>query len=326
MLTLKQLLDKEKNIVTFNYDNFVSSWRPDNKIKEVIEVVRQEIKHKKVVFISYEHDKILHSTHWKFVGFENILGDHYYTNNWAISTPTSNNQFGKRQFQNLDFLIMVNNFNTEFNHENINHSKKVKHFLFLNGKSHSHRVKLTKKLLSNNLLYNSLWSFNDVNVAEKMLEDKYEWPEWRGKLINGYCDETRKIYYPQYNDTICSIVAETLDDPNHHFISEKTCKPIMAEHLFVILSGSGFLKHLKSLGFKTFSNFFDESYDECIDLDDRISKIVETLKYIVNCDFEKLYKDTQDIRKYNKHLFFKQEMYNDFNFQQIQKIKEFFSL
>jgi hypothetical protein len=47
------------------------------------------------------------------------------------------------------------------------------------------------------------------------------------------------------------------------------------------------LKKLKELGFKTFSNWWDESYDDEMDLEKRIYKIIKVLEEIASWDLEK---------------------------------------
>ena len=96
----------------------------------------------------------------------------------------------------------------------------------------------------------------------------------------------------------------------------------MAEHVFVILSGAGFLGNLRALGFKTFHEHFDESYDKCVNLHERVIKIAETLKQIKNMDYTKLYADTQHIRRHNRELFFSEDFYKEFNKVQLEKLKQ----
>lgn len=64
-----------------------------------------------------------------------------------------------------------------------------------------------------------------------------------------------------YNDTAYSIIAETGIDNTHSFYTEKTAKAIIGRRLFVVFSGYKFLSNLRALGFKTFGNIIDESYD-----------------------------------------------------------------
>ena len=45
-------------------------------------------------------------------------------------------------------------------------------------------------------------------------------------------------------------------------LTEKIFKPMMLEKPFVVNGTKGYLKELKRLGFKTFSDVIDESYDD----------------------------------------------------------------
>lgn len=105
-----------------------------------------------------------------------------------------------------------------------------------------------------------------------------------------------------YNQTYFSVVAETTIDQNIPlFITEKTFKPIAFQHPFMILGQPKILKWLHYLGFETFENLFDESYDQIFDLDKKLA-IIE--KNIFN--FEKKLYDSITIEKlrHNHNLFF----------------------
>ena len=52
-------------------------------------------------------------------------------------------------------------------------------------------------------------------------------------------------------------------------------------HPFVIVGKPGILKYLKSKGFKTFSDFWDESYDEIEDNSDRMESVYKTIKSLI---------------------------------------------
>ena len=329
MISLRQKLSQ--SYYTVSYLDFVIRMGTNEKqVKQNIEKLRQEIKHRQVVFIDWEHDRVLrYQTAYEFIGYRDILGEYYDTNRWAISVPTFGHEdYGKRQIHNLDFLVYVNKFNRDLDLSKIDHSKKTKDFVYLAGKSHPHRVHMLKELLFRGMLSNSIWSasspYQRWNQYEKKLETRYEVPEWQGKSVNGYDNTTRQVHHPIYNESICTLVPETLAENDCHYITEKTCKPIMAEHIFVIVSGAGFLRNLRSLGFKTFHEHFDESYDDCHNLNDRVQKIIGTLQQIKNMDVNKLYLDTKSIRQYNRELFFNGDFYDKFNSEQIAKLESYF--
>jgi hypothetical protein len=64
-----------------------------------------------------------------------------------------------------------------------------------------------------------------------------------------------------YNDSYYSIVSETTWFNHYSQFTEKVAKPIIAKRPFVVFCGQHYLKRLRSLGFKTFSDIIDESYD-----------------------------------------------------------------
>jgi len=307
-----------------------TEYRSQSAVNKKIADVREALDTgKKVVFISWEHHKYLDFESTNFVGFRQILGPYYETNKWAVCVPTfGDNQYGVHQFSNLDFLIMVRGFNTDYSTDMLDHSNKKKDFLYLNGKPHQHRIKLFDLIIQHGLLENSLWSNSSATHSwgsrTKKLDEEYEIPEWRGSAMDGYDSSTRRVYAPQYNTTTCSIVPETLIDNHCHYITEKTIKPILAEQIFVVLAGSGYLRNLRTFGFETFGKHFDESYDECEDLDERMSMIVDTLKQIKRMDPVKLYRDTTDIRRHNRELFLSDKLYEDFNRTEYTKIEQYF--
>jgi hypothetical protein len=65
-----------------------------------------------------------------------------------------------------------------------------------------------------------------------------------------------------YDDIFCEIVCETYFSGRTFFISEKTYRCIVNKRPFIVQGPKWFLKNLRKLGFKTFSKWWDEGYDE----------------------------------------------------------------
>jgi hypothetical protein len=108
-----------------------------------------------------------------------------------------------------------------------------------------------------------------------------------------------------YNDTNIEVVAESFakDIPgikpdNTFCITEKTTKPISMKHPFMVLGHHDFLKNLRDLGFRTFSDYIDESYDSETDVKKRIQIITQNLKEMQDSSIE-IYKKTKEIRDHN---------------------------
>jgi hypothetical protein len=103
-------------------------------------------------------------------------------------------------------------------------------------------------------------------------------------FFNMCCNITKE----DYEKTFISMVTETLVDEGTLFISEKIWKPIMVGHPFIIYGNQFTLKYLKSLGYKTFDKWIDESYDEIYDRVHRAQKIVSELKKFNDKTIEEL--------------------------------------
>lgn len=91
-----------------------------------------------------------------------------------------------------------------------------------------------------------------------------------------------------YERVFISMVTESLADDDTIFFSEKIWKPIMVGHPFLIYGNQHTLKYLKSLGYKTFDKWIDESYDDIPDRVLRAQKIVTELKKFENFSINEL--------------------------------------
>lgn len=121
--------------------------------------------------------------------------------------------------------------------------------------------------------------------------------------IAGYGFEDKSLY----ENSFLSIVGETIFYQNDEFksgyLSEKIWKPIGHSHPFVVLAPSNTLKYLKDLGFKTFSPFIDESYDEIDDENLRLNKVLEVLEDFSNKTYEQKYQFILDVKDIIEHNF-----------------------
>lgn len=111
-----------------------------------------------------------------------------------------------------------------------------------------------------------------------------------------------------YLDTCIHLVTETSYDQNELFFSEKIIKPIVNFQPFIVFGPFNYLKQLKKFGFKTFSDFWDESYDEIEDGKERYFKIMDLVFYLnsksIN-ELNDLYKKTKEICIHNESNFYK---------------------
>ena len=209
-----------------------------------------------------------------------------------------------------------NKFNFTHDH-NSSYWHKKHDFLYLNKATRLHRVKLYKKLKDANLLDNSIHTFTMLDEPIR-LDKKYELPGIDPKDYPRF-GKDQDIYELPYIDTVCSIVPETNDNDYEVFMTEKIWKPIMAQHVFVVHGNHLYLQRLREMGFKTFGNYFNESYDLEQDPNKRIDKIVTLIKELkAKCDdgsivergnkkWQDIYIQTKALRQHNYDTMFNKE-------------------
>jgi len=82
-----------------------------------------------------------------------------------------------------------------------------------------------------------------------------------------------------YTSVFCEIVCETFFTGNTFMMTEKIMRPILQRRPFVVQGPRFFLENLQRLGFKTFSHWWDESYD-MDPADGKFPSIKWTIDYI----------------------------------------------
>ena len=86
------------------------------------------------------------------------------------------------------------------------------------------------------------------------------------------------------------MVTETVVDRTH--LTEKIFKPVVLHQPFVLVGGSGCLKYMREYGFETFSQWWDESYDNIEDLDLRMQAVANIVNRFANMSLD----DLEDMR------------------------------
>jgi len=71
-------------------------------------------------------------------------------------------------------------------------------------------------------------------------------------------------------------------------MSEKTYKALNCQP-FIHLGSYGVLKYMRSMGYKTFSELFDESYDEVVNHTERILSVIESIEKVCKMDETKFH-------------------------------------
>ena len=254
--------------------------------------------------------RLLHSQGFKFIiaspweSHENIQSGKVYPNN--IGEVASFNWTGGTSW--FWWYMYDKHLNNKFkcSHDHFGSYFYKKHdFLYLNKLPRRHRIKLYNKLLKENVLSNSLYTFLGLDKPVRLTQE-HELPWVDAKNYPRYGMD-QDITEQPYVDTVCSLVSETNDNDTDVFMTEKIWKPIMAQHVFVVHGNHLYLQKLREMGFKTFSSYFDESYDLENDRDKKIDKIVSLCKKLKEVDWQDIYRQTIALRQHNYNTFFNKE-------------------
>jgi hypothetical protein len=120
--------------------------------------------------------------------------------------------------------------------------------------------------------------------------------------LNAYIFPTKA-----YNNSSLIYISETIPHSKEFFITEKTIKGLISNRPCVILGCQYFLKHLHNLGFKTWENLIDESYDNEENLKVRIDKSIESANYFIKENVLKSKNKQlliQQIAEHNRNILF----------------------
>ena len=112
-------------------------------------------------------------------------------------------------------------------------------------------------------------------------------------------NELSSSYHMIFSELVC----ETYYSGLTFFPTEKTFRPIMQLTPTITFGSRGFLSNMQRCGFKTFSNYWDESYDDLQDYE-RIQAIQSVLKKLFLLDHKELtdmYADMLPILIHNKN-------------------------
>lgn len=107
-----------------------------------------------------------------------------------------------------------------------------------------------------------------------------------------------------YSNSYFNIVLETMidiDGSGGQLISEKTFKPIFNNQFFVVVSSADHLRHLRDLGYQTFSRCIDESYDANTNNQDRFESVLDLTKSLIRSGQDNLHRLYQDLAPEIQH-------------------------
>lgn len=301
---------------------------------------KYEIPANKVIFtissvdIEKIHDKIC---------LENNISERINVIYWGWSLRMKSLEM-KQLYYGIEhkFWEHVENISTIVKEDDVNLEKIRPHkFLFLNRRLRPQRVVLLSLLgtdfINKNLVSYDMKMFereNDLSFFSHHLKTSHLALNSFKEFQNLIKLERKTIDYDDlesvwgfnfenkepYLDSYIHILSETNFYETGLYLSEKTWKPIGHLQPFIMVNKPGALKELHNLGFKTFSPFINEEYDNIENDSERMEFIYSEIMRLDSLPIEDIhnwYKSIWDILIYNRNLLFeysdkKDEMENDF--------------
>ena len=233
-----------------------------------------------------------------------------------ISYPSSQNVYS-RQLSTGD--LSEPGYNTE--------SVPEKLFLCWNRRFRPHRTELALALDKAGLVNRSFYSLNDKDPEHPAMKfkntiDLFSNPALElqsedalrliSKLplvidnhtdIQQMCEDKEMLARNFYSESLVSLVTETNFHLNEVTLTEKSFKPAKEKHPFVLVGAKGSIKAMRDLGFKTFSEFWDESYDSISDPKMRMKAIVDICKTIGSWNDQQIIDFKRKVKPMLEHNF-----------------------
>lgn len=208
---------------------------------------------------------------------------------------------------------------------------KEKTFLCYNNVLRPSRIEFLEHMLKHDLVKDSYYSFiggsrGTTTIDELLIRtDAKLYPNIHNSkdilpltLSDDWSGDLEITDYPFYENSYFSVVTETLYYPHHAvasqnyighvpafiglFLTEKTYKPIAMKHPFILLAPQHSLRMLRERGYKTFSPYIDESYDEIENDNLRLQAVVEEVKRLSASDLVEFTYQVKDIVEHNEKI------------------------
>ena len=184
-----------------------------------------------------------------------------------------------------------------------------------------YRLKFTELIVNCNLQDHCLMTFNPTDNGKNWQHHEFSnnnFAPGRSDLDQHFqpttAGSTASADYnsDDYNSTWIEVVLETVFDDTKWHLTEKTLRPIACGKPFILAATPGSLEYLRSYGFKTFSDVWDESYDTTQDPVSRLQNIVklmESLKAMSTSEKQTMQQQVQLICDHNRKRFFSADFF-----------------
>ena len=130
-----------------------------------------------------------------------------------------------------------------------------------------------------------------------------------------FCPSVVTLPTDVYKQCFCAVVTESEYFRPTGSLSEKTINAIKAGRPFILVSSPTSIEFLHKLGFKTFNDFWDESYDQETDHEKRFIKVLDLIKELDNkslSELQYMYRSMTEILEHNFDNLYKLRIYDKY--------------
>lgn len=153
-----------------------------------------------------------------------------------------------------------------------------------------------------------LLSYRDMNV---FIPNDIAMSDWQRRINRNWLHQSYYTIVPEsYVKDYDYRTGIAITERNDEFVSEKTLKPLAAQHPFLLVSTRGNLQHVRDLGFETFPELFDESYDLHFKWQQRIAAVLEQVQKFNPNDIKN--PRVREKLRHNQHRFFDRNLTDHF--------------
>ena len=222
-----------------------------------------------------------------------------------------------KQYLNMPTIGVntVFQFFKDINKENVLDIKDRKYKIrCFNGTHRKHRIQFLEKIIDKQGLNGNNVSYclngdmqSQLDAVQKDTDN-----ETLKKLVPllgddaGVKDSSNDVRWTYHKTCVPSnyidFITETEYFRREVYLTEKTSRAIISKTPFVLLATPYSLETLKQKGFKTFSKYWDESYDIVLNHNKRLDMVFKLFEYFNDLsknDLETILDDTKDILEYN---------------------------
>jgi len=199
--------------------------------------------------------------------------------------------FEEKAYNDLVGLINHGYHNFSIDSLNYRNNKENREYVYLykNGCSREHRLFFFANLTKNGNIKKSIRSWLsrygkatkanmihtienygcELDISDYMFTfSRNHFLDFDGKTVAKHLNQSR-LNPIHFSNTYFSFVTDSVFSEDELFISEKVFQPIQALHPFLYAGSPHSLKKLHELGYETFPEIFNESYDDIIDRKER---------------------------------------------------------